>query len=178
VSIIRRLRGILGTACFWGGVWALGAVPILLALAVLFGSPWPLLRLARSALWVGFVGGAGAGALFASALMLAEQNRPLNALSQARLALWGALAGSWWYVLVAIQSPWAWNPLKIAPFWIAMTLTAIAGSFSGLATVWLARRAQEPGLVDAPDLRALDSPTPLAPPEVRNQSSLRSTSRL
>ena len=151
MAIIRRLRGILSTALLWGIVWSLIAVPILLLLTRLFGSFWPVLRIAKTALMTGFIGGAGAGALFASALMLAEQNRQLTSLSRPRVLLWGALAGSWWYVLFAVQSPWALNPIRIAPFWIAMVLTAGAGSLSAFSTVWLARRARElDQLPDAP----------------------------
>jgi hypothetical protein len=156
MALIRRLRGIISTACLWGIAWGLAAVPTFLLLTRLFGSYWPLLQIARTALVTGFVGGAGAGALFASALMLAEQNRPIHELSRPRLWLWGALAGSWWYVLVAVQSPWAWSPLKLAPFWLAMAFTACAGSLSALSTVWLARRADDPSAIpDMPDRQQL-----------------------
>ena len=171
--ILRRLRGILTTALLWAVAWAVVAPLIFLFLALLFDSPWPLRRLALSALYVGLVAGAGAGALFASALMLAEQTRKLQALSKVRLAIWGALAGSWWYVLVALQTPWTWNPAQIGPFWVAMALTAGAGSLSGLTTVWLARRARD--LPETTD----DSPElgPSSPSHPTAQSSVPSTTR-
>ena len=87
--ILRRLRGIAITAILWALPWALilGSVAALTALVLrVQASP---IRVFVSGLWTGFSWGLAAGALFASALMLAEQRRGFAGLTRTRGALWG-----------------------------------------------------------------------------------------
>ena len=145
--ILRRLRGIAGTALLWAVPWSLilGAV---VAITVTFLRVYlsPLQAFGQGAL-TGFTWGLAAGALFGSALMLGEQGRGLAQLTRTRSALWGALAGIWFPALIGIAFGPSTLPWMIAG-WPAYLVTAAMGAFSGVATVWLAGKG--PGLLDRP----------------------------
>lgn len=84
--LLRRIRGVIGTAAIWAVSWVgLGAGIGALA-GFEFGT---ILRIALSNL----VGGFLAGATFAVILSVTERNRSLEDLSLKRVALWGAAGG-------------------------------------------------------------------------------------
>ena len=95
-SILRKLRGALGTALSWAVVWAVGG----LALATLFymttdaivvlGPFWEVAP--GFAFRFGLYGLVG-GALFSAALATVYGRRTLSELKPAWVGLWGGLAG-------------------------------------------------------------------------------------
>ncbi len=94
-SILRKLRGALGTALIWAVVWAVGglAVATLLYMTTDVAVLGPFWELApgyalRYGLW-GLVG----GALFSGALATVHGRRTLGELRPAWASLWGGLAG-------------------------------------------------------------------------------------
>jgi hypothetical protein len=133
--ILRRLRGIMGTALLWGAPWAfiLGTVAAAAAL-VLRANLGPLRAFTQGAL-TGLSWGLAAGALFGSALMLAEQRRGFAGLTRARGALWGTLAGIWFPALIGLAVGPNSLPLMVGG-WPAYLATGAMGALSGLVTVW------------------------------------------
>jgi hypothetical protein len=102
MSILRRLRGVLGTAATWcvaftgvGGVITLAALTFLKLSGV--AGPIPVMQLvvegATALIRWGLLG-AGSGAAFASVILLAGERRTLTRLSSWRFASWGFLAGA------------------------------------------------------------------------------------
>lgn len=88
-SLLRRLRGLVGTAVIWGAGWfGLSAVGWGIAL---WGQA-PLGVIFNLAAGVGLAG-AIAGAGFSIVVGIAERKRSLDELSFARFAIWGALGG-------------------------------------------------------------------------------------
>ena len=94
-SIMRKLRGALGTALTWAVAWAVGglAVATLLYMTTDVAVLGPFWELApgyalRYGLW-GLVG----GALFSGALATVHGRRTLGELRPAWASLWGGLAG-------------------------------------------------------------------------------------
>jgi hypothetical protein len=139
----RRLRGIAGTAVLWAVPWALilGSAASLAAriLGVRLG---PARAFTQGAL-TGFFWGMAAGALFASALMLAEQKRGFGQLTRLRGTLWGALAGVWFPAMIGLTFGVNSLPFLLAS-WPAYLATGTMGAISGLGMVALARRAPAP----------------------------------
>ncbi|HSB54612.1 MAG TPA: hypothetical protein VLD58_09660, partial [Gemmatimonadales bacterium] len=119
----------------WSVLLGLGVTVTVLLLGVRIGA----LSALGQGMATGFSWGLAAGALFASALMLAEQQRGFAGLTRTRGAIWGGLAGIWFPALIGI----AFGP-KVLPWisgaWPAWLGAAVMGAVSGLATVWLAGR--------------------------------------
>jgi hypothetical protein len=94
---MRRLRAILTTAALWATVWVLGTLGFL-AVAWVFIERVPLsgalFEFVLIASLLSAITGAISGSAFAIALMVAERRRTLDALSKARVALWGAVGGA------------------------------------------------------------------------------------
>ncbi len=94
-SLLKRLRGAVGTALTWAGAWAIGGLGLTVFIYVvgpgLDGRPFwevaPLLTF-RSGVW-GFV----SGMLFSGALVAFQRRRTLADLKPWQMALWGAAAG-------------------------------------------------------------------------------------
>ncbi len=137
--ILRRLRGIAGTALLWAIPWSL-----ILALggsltALIMGVRVSPLRVFVEGLRTGFFWGLAAGALFGSALMLAEQKRGFEGLKRWRAVLFGAVAGVWFPALVGLAfGPGVARDLMAA--WPAWVGAGLIGAVSGLSTVALANR--------------------------------------
>lgn len=160
MTILRRARGILGTAIIWAIAWSMVVVP-----PVLCGwwrrewayDEWLTLGIiGRTVLLVAEWGGLH-GLVFAILVAtIATRHNPTQ-LTAMRFSLWGALAGmivpvifgtAWWWMLLPIDGP--------------MTLAAILGSgmFGGLlgaGTFRVARPEVERRLICAQE-ETTDSP--------------------
>ena len=94
-SILRKLRGAVGTAVTWAVMWATGGVAFTGLLFLLspglnlqiFAEAAPAIALVAGA-W-GFIG----GGVFSLTLGTVHRSRRLDDLSPGRMSLWGALAG-------------------------------------------------------------------------------------
>ncbi len=95
-SILRKLRGALGTALTWAVVWAVVSFASVTLLymttdaVVMLGPFWEVAP--GGAFRFGLYGLVG-GALFSSALATVHGRRMLGELKPARMGLWGGLAG-------------------------------------------------------------------------------------
>lgn len=162
--ILRRLRGIAGTALLWALPWAaiLGIVAAVAAY-VLGAQLGPFRAFSQGAL-TGLYWGLASGALFGSALMLAEQNRGFTGLTRIRSAIWGAVAGMWFPALMSVAFNLNSMPLMVAG-WPAFLVTGAMGALSGFATFWLAMRGETadpsslPGDRPAPSLTGAPEPS-------------------
>jgi hypothetical protein len=90
--MLRRLRGVVGTALTWAGGWgvlgaALHAVAVVLGWYGMFGVTLMSDVLGHAA--IGFLGGAG----FSIGLLITERRGTVLDLSVRRSAGWGALSG-------------------------------------------------------------------------------------
>ncbi len=126
--LIRRVRGIIGTAFTWAIAWVgLGA-----GIGALAGFNLSyLLRMALNNSVSGFI----AGASFAVILSVAERQNSLKDLSLRRVALWGAVGGlllSFIPLAFGVPVPYLLGPLVI-------NVGIGAGMASG--SVVMARRA-------------------------------------
>ena len=94
-SILRILRGALGTAVTWAVSWAAGG-PVL---AIIFAIGTPGIDFATVISWVltltglGGLSGLLGGTAFSIALGSIHRRRKLGELSSGRMGIWGALAG-------------------------------------------------------------------------------------
>ena len=137
-KLLRRVRGVLGTAFTWAVAWTgLGA-----GLGLLAGIPFNfLIPMALNGAAAGFI----AGASFAVILSIAERHRTLEDLSLRRVALWGAVGGlllSFIPMAFGVPVPYLLGPLVIN-----------AGIGAGMATgsVFMARRAEGRRLISGMD---------------------------
>jgi hypothetical protein len=164
-TIVRRGRAALSLAALWGA--AGGAVGLLVGLWVAArSSRYPVLPdfgqwwFEWHDLVVGFaVSWAAAGALtalgFATLLWRAERGRNAEALSPARLTLWGGLAGgglftTWWLVLTRLRSP---GRVPVGFPLLSLLIAVAFGAGCAWLTLWLSRRSgvdsRSAGLADA-----------------------------
>jgi hypothetical protein len=128
-KLLRRVRGVLGTAFTWAIAWT-GLGVGFGALAGIQLGYWVPMALNGAA--AGFI----AGASFAVILSIAERKNTLEGLSLRRVALWGAVGGlllSFIPMAFGVPVPYLLGPLVIN-----------TGIGAGMATgsVFLARRAQ------------------------------------
>ena len=145
--MLRRLRGILGTALTWALVW----LPL--------GFLVPLLRRPPSEclycppdwfgrfllLWV--LWGAVSGAVFAVVLMIAERSRSLLDLSLLRTASWGAIGAIALPLLATIidvnrSTYWSMNWQFIG---LVLAVSAGLGAVCAAATLAMVRRGRASG---------------------------------
>ena len=147
-SILRKLRGALGTALTWAVVWAVGsfASATLLYMTtdaiVVLGPFWEVAPLAalRSGLY-GLVG----GALFSGALATVHGRRTLGELKPAWMGLWGGVAGLLVFIVVlgvtvasGLAIPWS------LPMFGGLALVAsIYGGLGAAIAVGTIRLAQK-----------------------------------
>jgi len=137
-TLLRKLRGIAGTAATWAAGWG-----------ALFGAIWagfgaPLGVIAEGIVGGGFLG-ACAGASFATILSIAERHRTLQQLSLKRVALWGGLGGMALLLaltplrIVGLLSIGA--PLRVVFSFLApMAISGILGTVFATGSVVIARR--------------------------------------
>ena len=125
--ILKRVRGVLGTAF----TWAIGWVGLGAGIGALAGFPLSyLLRMALNSSVAGFI----AGASFAVILSFAERNHTLEDLSLRRVALWGAVGG-----LILSVIPMAFGvpvPYLLGP----LVINSGIGAAMASGSVVLARR--------------------------------------
>ena len=89
--LFKRLRGALGVATLWGGVWFLGGLLFAGLLGLSTGVSWePLLRMSVRLGLVGFF----SGGAFAGYLTYAYRNRRLADISTVRVAFVGGVVGA------------------------------------------------------------------------------------
>ena len=163
---LRRLRGIASTALLWGAAWALIAGLVAAASAMILGAHLGPFLAFRQGAGTGLSWGLAAGALFGCALMLAEQRRGFAGLGLGRAALWGAVAGVWFPVLMRVAfGPSAHSMVVVGlP---ALLVTGSMGAVSGMAMLWIARRDSGQGQSltgsDGGDAGALPAPAPWRP---------------
>jgi hypothetical protein len=146
MSLLRRIRGIVGSALLWGCAWA--GVGLLFGVAVwLLRDPaaflFPVWRfVALQGLFWG-IWGSVSGAVFASLLIVAERNSTISTLSTRRLAGWGALGGFFlplasYGVLLVTRGPVIG---ALIPTAIAATIAGLLGAGMAAGHLSLARRA-------------------------------------
>lgn len=162
-TIVRRVRAVLSLAALWGLITGALGLTIALVIAVRRSQYGVLSRLDWWwADWHGFVGKfagswAMAGALiaigFAGFVVRAERGRGVMALSGARFARWGALAGggvymAWWVAMTELRG----RSFAIAEISLLSLLTSIViGAGSAWLTLRLARRANLESQVTEPE---------------------------
>jgi hypothetical protein len=155
MSVLRKLRGMLGMAVVWGIAWApLGALWMLIEWADAqlgvgreFLVPMPPLAapMIMCGSW-GFI----AGAIFSLVLAAAERRRGgLAGLSLERTAAWGALGG------LVLPATILMGPASLNYPWLFAALSVLFGAGSAAGGVALARR--ETPLLDVPEALALDA---------------------
>ena len=141
--LLRRIRGIAGSAIVWAFLW----LPLGGVLAASLRAPEECLycqrhwRLLILALWTGW--GAASGLVFGLLLMVLERTRTLQGLSLVRTAMWGALAAlllPGLLTLVDVMTlptlgAYEWGPS------ITLLVSALAvGGGSAVVTLRLAKR--------------------------------------
>ena len=135
-TILRRLRGAVFVGVTWSVLWiAIGLVLFGVITIVDPGQvePGEGLRTVLPILGtVGFLSGLG----FSALLSIIERHRPLEKLSIARVALWGAL-GSGAIPLLMSGSGGVWPE------------TAVLGAVCAAATLAIARKSRAPSPVEA-----------------------------
>ena len=115
--LMKRLRGALGVATLWGGVWFLGGLLFSGLLGLTTGLPWPaLLGMAGTMGRIGFL----TGGAFSAYLTFGYRNKSLAEISTARVARVGGL-------VAAVLSP---------------GMAATAGLFGALAAATSIRAAK------------------------------------
>ena len=135
---LRRLRGALGTALTWAGLWC--GAGMLIGTTGLFGN----LALAEYAIfgWVfarlGFI----TGGAFSIVLSLVERRRSFDQLSLSRVGMWGAAAGG---VLMLVMRAVGEGRGGIPTWGFFIALSTL----SALASLLLARRAEDRGRLAA-----------------------------
>jgi hypothetical protein len=123
--VLQRLRAIFTTAMLWAGTWILAWTGLLTIFWLLGGRSGSLLDVLRigAVLWGAF--GAINGIVFAVLLMLAERHRTLEQLSRTRVALWGALGGALFPVVLYL-------PILAIP---GFTVLGLSSGGAGVAAV-------------------------------------------
>ena len=130
----RRLRGAFGLGLLWGLAGAFAGFAIELVLNILPGSDlllgvdiWPA-ALAIPAFFCGIA--------FSIVLSIAEGRRSFDALRLPRIAAWGAVGGVVLGTIVGLPIP-------------VIAALALTSGASAAGTLALARRAQQPELLEA-----------------------------
>jgi hypothetical protein len=92
MNLLRRVRGILGSAATWAAVFSCVEAALI---GVYLLRPHPVLPkdfvIVALSQWA--ITGAMSGGVFATIIMVAERRRTLATLSTERFVAWGALAG-------------------------------------------------------------------------------------
>jgi hypothetical protein len=145
-TLLRRLRGVLGTSLLWAVTWSLGGLALagflLLRNPVLRGSEGISDAFLIPVFLFGTWGALG-GAIYAIALAMFERRRTLDQLVMARLAVWGALGGMALPLLVLGAALSAYGHAALGPVnsWvIPLALTGMLGAGCATGTLAIARR--------------------------------------
>lgn len=141
-SILRRMRGALGTAVTWAVAWAGGGFGLAALLFMasprlglgLFADAAPMITLLAGA--TGFVG----GTVFSAVLGTVHGRRSLADLSAVRIALWGGLAGMLVPLgVIAGAAIWGAVPLSVGSLGTAALVFGGLGAATGGGTIMLAQ---------------------------------------
>ncbi len=144
-SILRRLRGALGTAVTWATGWAAGGF----ALAAIFTFLLPGLAgiesgtfadLAPMLTILGGASGLVGGTVFSIALGTVHRRRQLRELKTIKMALWGTLAGL--LVPVGVVVVGGTYPLSAEVFGTVLVFFGGAGAATAVGTVRIAQAAE------------------------------------
>jgi len=144
--LLRRLRGIMGTAAFWGLIWLPIGVVLELLLARQPTDVLPPPFLVMIGVFTGW--GAVSGASFAVVLAIAERNHALADLSLLRVGVWGAVGCVLLpALLIALDLHHTSSPSIGYDWGYAGSLLAVCGVLGAICaavTLTLARRAPSP----------------------------------
>ena len=156
---LKKLRGALGNATLWAGIWALGTLPVLGVLHLLgFEHMFDLTgllhvapRIAASLAAMGFV----AGGAFSTYLGLSPAKK-LEELDLRVLGVLGAVCG------VAMVPIFSWLPAVISAlgpsfpvvFGVGAAAAGVLGGVTAVGSVKIARAALTAGSGSAPRLEA------------------------
>ncbi len=164
-SILRKLRGALGTALTWAVVWAVGG----LALATLVYMTTdaivvlgPFGEVARGVAFRFGLFGLVGGALFSGALAIIHGRRTLGELKPAWVGLWGGLAG----VLVAtgvVGSVFATGAIPFSldsSIVLAVSMMGGVGAATAVGSIMLAQKGTKEIETSDPT-PAIEAPRPL-----------------
>src|SRR5262245_19822214 len=97
--LLRRLRGVLGTALVWAIVWCLAGSAIIAPAVWWYGKthdegPASFGEILLAVMMNLSAWGAVSGAVFALLLAIAERRRTVNELSMGRVVGWGPIGGA------------------------------------------------------------------------------------
>lgn len=145
MRLLRRIRGIVGTALTWATAWGVvGAV--WMGIVFLVGD-FPPEASAAGMILVGFillgVYGFLAGIAFSLVVLAAERKRTIHQLTLRRVAAWGGLGATLMFAVpVALSTP------SMLVKGITLLVTTLLGAGSAAATLSVARRGRVGGPLD------------------------------
>jgi len=139
-TLLRKLRGILGTAVSWAVAWGVLGAAYGVVLGIRNPRYWelanPILDTGIGLAVAGFIAGSGFGGL----LGWLDRTKTLESLSRARVAAWGAAGGALVPVLVHLT-----RGLTSSAGWTDVAMVALVtgglGCLSAVGTVRLALKA-------------------------------------
>ena len=148
-NILRRLRGALGNALIWGGVWSGATFTVWAGSMILYNVPLSLGVLTGAIAFSAFQGAIGfvTGGAFSAYVAGTFRERRIEDLSPGRFALGGALVAIPFALLLQI-----WTSSVLGFEWIFMSQlitpalsSAALGGLTGYGTAKLAQRELGPG---------------------------------
>jgi hypothetical protein len=142
MSLVRRVRGLVGTALIWGVMGAIAGVGVFIAVF----RPWPLRAetlpraLTLFARWElgSTIWGIATGLTFGLVVLALERTRGWRDLSKARITAWGALAGALFPTLLSIRPIQSGS--SVTYFGLIIGGSALAGALWARTSFALARR--------------------------------------
>jgi len=139
-NLLRRLRGLLGNAVAWGGLWFLATLAVSTLLGI-FEGPFIWAGIWRGAARVGVVGGLS-GVVFSTFIGLRYHGRRLSEISWVRFGLGGGVvAGLFLPALMFVGRTVSGDgPLALGKYLTRALLVAGFGAVAAAATMWLAQR--------------------------------------
>jgi len=159
--VLRKIRGVVGTAVTWAVGWAVAGFGFIGLPLVIAGRGVPFWSVALPFTAVVGVSGAVVGTLFSIVLGSVHGRRRLEELKPVRMALWGGLAGlvTAGFAFAAMAATGVTRPLTGVVGVTAMI--AAFGAITGGGTIKIAQ-------MSGPKLEAPDPPSPLPPPGTRS----------
>jgi len=176
-NVLRRLRGIVGSAVSWAGGWFLGGLAFVFSLGLfvtirrsrleIWGDPdtWlGLLQLGGSSAVVG----AMTGGAFATCLLATSKNKRLKDLSPVRFAIGGGLVAVLLKLLIVsadtLARGYELRHIVLDSLVPSLAFLGLAGAATGFASLKMAQRGQlgstqEADRVEASSMPPLPKPT-------------------
>ncbi len=145
MSLMRRVRGLVGTALTWGGMGLVAGVAVFIGVY----RPWPLtadmfpraIQLFLKWEAASFVWGVASGLSFGLVVLGLERTRRWSQLSRARITAWGAVAGGLFPTLLSIRPIMAGS--SVTYFGLIIGASALAGAAWARASFAMARRVPD-----------------------------------